>query len=130
MIETRLLQAAVAILCLVPISASLAGVIAGPAGFAEPGAYRPDLDSHVRYLSGIFLGVGLGFLSCIPGIARKTARFRLLTAFVVLGGLARLLSLVEVGAPSWPHQAGLVLELGVVPSLALWQTRLARAAES
>lgn len=121
----RLLQSAIAILCLAPLSASLAGVLAGPTAFGA-GPFATDVDSHVRYLSGIFLGVGLGFLSCIPRVEAKTGRFRLLTGLVVLGGLGRLLSLLTTGAPSWPHLAGLGLELGVTPLLALWQARLSR----
>ncbi|MGZ0247842.1 MAG: DUF4345 family protein, partial [Alphaproteobacteria bacterium] len=69
----------------------------------------------------------LGFLSCIPNIERKGERFKLLTACVVLGGLARLLSLVVIGQPSTLHLIGLALELGVVPALAFWQGRLSRA---
>lgn len=86
-----------------------------------------DLDSHFRYVSGIFLGVAIAFLSCIPHIERKGGRFRLLTALVFIGGLARLLSLLLTGAPSWPHLAGLGLELVVTPAMALWQRRVARA---
>ena len=45
---------------------------------------------------------------------------------VVAGGLARLLSWVTVGAPSAGHRLGLMMELGVVPLLMLWQARIAR----
>lgn len=122
----RPLQAAIAILCVVPLTASLMGVLGGPAAF-EPGAVAADVDSHFRYLSGIFLGVALGFLSCIPNIETKTARFRLLAAFIMLGGLARLLSFVLIGSPTWPHLIGLGIELGVMPLMVLWQDRVRRA---
>ena len=121
----RVLQISVGILALVPLSASLAGILYGPTAFTAPGLPFPtDLDSHFRYLSGIFLAVGFGFLSCIPRIETKGAHFRLLTLLVVTGGLARLLSLLLTGAPSPPHLAGLGLELIVVPLLALWQRRI------
>lgn len=125
LLNMRLLQAAITILCVVPLTASLAGMFGGPAAF-DPTPAGIDIDSHYRYLSGIFLGVALGFLSCIPNVAAKTARFRFLTMLVVLGGLGRLISLLMEGEPSWPHLAGLVLELGVVPLVALWQARVAR----
>lgn len=125
--EKRLLQAAVAILCLVPLSASLAGVLLGARAF-DPALPATDVDSHLRYLSGIFLGLALGFLSCIPNIERKGARFRLLTAFVVLGGVGRLISLLALGAPTWPHMAGLGLELIATPLMAAWQWRVASRA--
>jgi len=122
--ERRLLQAAAAIACLVPLAAGTAGVVRG-AAFAG-GPPLADLDSHFRYLSGIFLGVGVAFASCVPAIERRGARFRMLGAFVIAGGLARLLSLVEVGVPSAGHRFGLTMELGVVPLLLLWQARVAR----
>ena len=87
---------------------------------------RADVDSHFRYLCGIFFVVGLAFASCVPAIERKGARFRLLGAMVVAGGLSRLLSLALVGPPSFGHRFGLVMELGVVPLLMLWQARIAR----
>lgn len=120
----RLLQITVAVLGLVPLSAGLTGVILGPAAFGGP-ADITDLNSHVRYISGIFLAVGIACYTTIPNIQIKTDRFRLLTALVFVGGLARLLSLTLDGAPTTPHIVGLFLELGVVPMLAVWQGRIA-----
>jgi len=84
-----------------------------------------DLDSHFRFLSGVFAAVGVGFYSTVPDIERKGARFRLLAALVIAGGVGRLLSLVVMGSPSAGHLAGLAMELLVVPLLVLWQWRLA-----
>jgi hypothetical protein len=123
----RLLQATVATLSLVPIAAGTAGVVLGPGFVGGAGdASATDLDSHFRYLSGIFLGLGLVFASTVPGIERRTARFRLASGLVVCGGLGRLLSLLAMGAPAWPHLVGLLLELVVVPLLAVWQGVVAR----
>ena len=121
----RSLQAVVAILSFVPIGAGAAGVIAGPDFVAS--TVDVSLDSHFRYLSGVFLALGLVFLSTVPRIERRTARFRLAAALVVCGGLARLLSLVTYGTPAVPHIAGLALELLVVPILVLWQWYVARS---
>ncbi len=123
----RPLQVVVAALCLVPLGAGGAGVLLGPALVGAPGPV--DLDSHFRYLSGIFLGVGLTFLSTVPAIERRTARFRLAAALVVCGGLGRLLSLGVAGAPTGPHLVGLGLELVVVPLLVVWQGAVARVHE-
>lgn len=123
--ERRLLQTAAAFAALVPISAASTGIFSGAEWLAR-GPVSPDLDSHFRYLSGIFLMLGLGFASCIPRIEAMGPRFRLLGAMVVAGGLARALSLAQVGPPSIGHLAGLVMELGVVPLLILWQARVAR----
>ena len=48
------------------------------------------------------------------------------TALVVAGGLARLVSLAQVGAPSPGHLFGFAMELGAVPLLMLWQAAFAR----
>lgn len=122
--ERRLLQLVAAAACVVPLAAGAAGVLRGAAFVGGPPA--PDLDSHFRYLSGIFFGAGVAFATCVPAIERRGARFRLLGALVMAGGLARLLSLLEVGAPSGGHRFGLAMELGVVPLLLLWQARVAR----
>ena len=120
-----MLQAVVALACIVPLTAGSAGILRG-AGWLAHGPVAPDLDSHFRYMSGIFLGVGIAFASCVPRIEMKGARMLMLVAFVVLGGCARLLSLLQVGAPSAGNQFGLVMELAVTPCLGLWQARLAR----
>lgn len=123
-VEKRILQAVIAIACLVPLSAGSTGVLRGAAWLAH-GPVATDLDSHFRYISGIFLGVGIAFASCVPSIETKGGRLRMLAAFVFLGGLARLLSLVETGTPGFGMQFGLVMELAVTPLLALWQAGFA-----
>ena len=74
--ERRLLQAAVALGCLSPFWFGLRGAIEGPAMLAgiDPGQAPPDLLSHYRYLSGLFVGIGLVLLSCVPRIEARTGR--------------------------------------------------------
>ncbi|KQM86142.1 hypothetical protein ASE67_09805 [Sphingomonas sp. Leaf23] len=122
--ERTLLQGVVALVCIVPFGASIVGILHGAAWLQ--GDPATNMDSHFRYLSGLFLGMGIAFASCIPDIERKGGRFRLLGMMVVIGGLARLLSLVTVGMPSTGHLVGLGIELGVVPLVLAWQTRVAR----
>lgn len=126
MIEKRLLQLVVTLACLVPLSVGGQSVLHGPGGIGHLRAVPIDLDSHFRYISGIFFGVGVAFVTCIPAIERKGARFRLLGGLVVAGGLARVVSLIAVGPPSRGHLFGLAMELGVVPLLMLWQWRFAQ----
>lgn len=122
--ERRALQATVALLCLIPF-ATAAASLAGGAAWLQRGPVATDLDSHFRYLSGIFLGLAIGFATCVPAIERKGARLRLLGMMVVLGGCARAGSLLLIGAPSVGHLAGLCVELGAVPLVVLWQRSLA-----
>jgi len=95
--ERRLLQAAVSICVLVPILGGAVGVLYGPAmvGIGTGPAFA---DSHFRYLSGLLLGIGLGFLSTVPSIEIRSGRFRLLAAIVFLGGPGRLFSIAFDGA--------------------------------
>ena len=96
----------------------LAGVV--------PGQAAPDLLSHYRYLSGLFLGLGLVLLYCVPRIEARTARFRWACAAIIAGGLARALGLAMGDGPTLGHKLALAAELGIVPLLILWQARIAR----
>jgi Domain of unknown function (DUF4345) len=125
-VERRLLQIAVALGCLSPFWFGLRGVIEGPAMLAgvDPGQAAPDLLSHYRYLSGLFVGLGLILLSCVPRIELRTGRFRLACAAIIAGGLARALGLAMGDDPTLGHKLALAAELGLVPLLILWQTRV------
>ena len=79
-IEKRALQIVVALACLVPVGAGGTGVLLGPRMLGPTLAVSSDLDSHYRYLSGLLLGIGIGYLSTIPHIERHGRRFALLTA--------------------------------------------------
>lgn len=122
----RALQGVVAVLGLIPVVTGAAGVLFGPAAVSALAAWPVDLDSHFRFLSGIFLAVGAMFYAAIPAIERRTVLFRTAAALVFAGGIGRLVSLPIAGAPALPHVAGLVMELVVVPLLVLWQARIAR----
>ncbi|MTI45501.1 uncharacterized protein DUF4345 [Roseibium hamelinense] len=114
----------VALLAFIPVFIGLTGVVLGTSfpGFdlTAPGI---DADSHLRFLSAIFLAVGLGFWSCCLRIGAYQARFEMLCILVFAGGLGRLLSAVLEGLPSAGHTVGLFMELVVVPYLLLWSRR-------
>jgi hypothetical protein len=124
--ERRLLQAAVALAALVPILAGLRGVVLGLDTFGTHARLSLTGDSHVRYLSGLILAIGVGFWSAIPRIELRGARFRLLTCLVLIGGLARLYGIIALGGSTRGAIGALVMELGVTPALALWRERVER----
>ena len=128
-IPKKLLQTAVIIGGFVPVLAGFSGVIMGP--YMAPGmdATPIGFDSHFHYLSGLLLGIGLGFWSCVPRIEHKGERFELLTAIVVTGGLARCVAWYVSGLPDTPMRFALVMELIITPLLAYWQHRVALNAE-
>jgi hypothetical protein len=124
--EKLLLQGIVAIACLVPLITGGWSILHGPGFLGHAPVIPTDLDSHFRYISGIFFAVGVAFASCVPGIETKGPRFRLLGALVIVGGLSRLVSLLAVGLPSKAHLFAFAMELGVVPLLMLWQAGFAK----
>jgi hypothetical protein len=119
-----MLPSAIRLAALVPILAGGGGAIFGPAFLQEVAG--PATASHLRYLSGLLLGLGLLAWWCAGALARRRTVFEALCAMVVLGGLVRLAGVVAEGAPPWPHQLALLMELGVVP--ALWLALRAGAA--
>ena len=110
-----MLPTAIRLAALVPILAGGGGAVFGAAFLGE--AAGPATASHLRYLSGLLLGLGLIAWWCAGALARRRRVFEALCAMVALGGLARLAGIVLEGAPPWPHVAALVMELGVVPVL-------------
>ena len=120
--ERRLLQISVAIAGLVPVGGGLAGVVWGPAITGEFG--HGALDSHFRYLSGLLAAIGVAFWTTIPEIEAEGARFGLLTAVVVAGGVARAIGMLVMGPPGPVMSAALVMELVVTPLLYLWRNRI------
>lgn len=116
-LERRLLQIAVAIAGLVPV---------GAGGYGALGGFDRNFeDSHVRYLSGLLLGIGLSLWTTIPTLERRGGVFRVLAAIVVVGGLARLAGVPHSGLKP-AVVLPLVMELIVTPGLALWRERVER----
>jgi hypothetical protein len=121
--QIRALQFAIAVAGLVPVTA-------GAVGAWQPEVLALGTGTHGAYLSGLLLGIGLGFWSLIPNIAKHGSALTLLSAIVVLGGLARLLLAIRLGAWELDALLPLVMELGVTPLLWLWQRRVARSSLS
>ena len=111
----------VAVAGLVPVGAGLAGALGGLDGGA---------DGHLRYLSGLLLGIGLTFWWTIPTIERRGAVIRALAIIVVIGGLARLVGAVTEPAFDTDEVFPLAMELCVTPVIALWRERVQRRVEA
>lgn len=121
MLEKRLLQIAVCVACIVPVLGGLDGIF-------NSDELTGDVASHMRYLSGLLLGIGLAFLAAVPKIEQHGGRILLLTIIVIIGGLARLSGFITDGIPGPIMQFALVMELVITPGLCLWQRRVARHA--
>jgi hypothetical protein len=121
-IEKRLLQAAMTIACIVPLTGGLLGMAFGARMLDHGGDVT--VDSHMRYLSGLLLGVRLRSTSAIPSIENQGTRMTLLTVIVLIGGLARLYDVVIDGWPASTMIFALGMELVVTPLLWFWQRHL------
>ena len=82
-------------------------VVIGVAGQANIGvgnaasvALDPVLDSQVRFLGAVWLGLGAIQLVCLGDLRRYSTILQLCFAIVILGGIGRALSLLQAGHPS------------------------------
>lgn len=125
----RPLQIATAVLGAVPVLTGAVGMM----GLSDPlyaSAEIPAqalLDSNLRFLSGIWLGLGLAVFWLIPRIEQHTVLYRLLWGMIFMGGIGRLLSMVFTGLPPLPFIGFTVLEIVGAPIFVLWQARIASA---
>jgi hypothetical protein len=124
----RLLQILTAILGAVPVLTGMIGLF----GLSDPiyaSANLPAnalLDSNLRFLSGVWLGLGLTVFWLIPRIETQTVLFRVLWGMIFLGGIGRLLSMLFLGWPPIPFIAFTVLEIVGAPIFVAWQARLGK----
>ncbi len=122
--ERRLLQKVVALAALIPIAVGGYGILYGAALTGDNVSFATQ--SHIRFLSGLFFAIGIGFLSTLPRIEMKTNRFRFLSTLVFVGGLARLVGFQFSGLSSILILVGMAYELIATPALCLWQGRIAK----
>lgn len=87
-----------------------------------------SLDSNLRFMGGIGVGLGLVLLWITPHIERHTSPFRLIWFCALLGGGGRIVSWMDVGQPPMPMVVFTAVEVVVVPILFVWQARIARTA--
>jgi hypothetical protein len=97
------------------------------------GLHLPEdatLDSNMRFLAGVWLGLGLANWWLVPRIAQETVLFRFLWLMIFLGGIGRLVSMASVGLPLTPFIGFTVLEIVGAPLFVYWQYRVAHSKNS
>jgi hypothetical protein len=88
----------------------------------------PTLDSNLRFLGGLGVGLGVALLWITPEIEKHGTVFRVLWLCALAGGIGRVISAVIVGLPPAPILAFTAIEVPGVPVLIYWQARVANAA--
>ena len=128
----RALQIVTGLLGVIPVATGLIGLL----GLRDPlyvhfGVVpNPALDGNLRFFSGLWLGLGIALYWMLPSIERQTALFGVLWGMIFLGGIGRLLSLFDAGAPPAPFFGAIALELLGAPAFVLWQRRVAASVDT
>jgi hypothetical protein len=124
----RALQITMGVLALIPVATGLVGLL----GLRDPLYVRfgvvPNivLDSNLRFFAGVWLGVGIALFAILHRIEHHGPLFRALWTMIFLGGVGRVLSIVDAGQPPPPVLGVLVLELVGAPLFVLWHRTVER----
>ena len=89
------------------------------------GDVSPALDSQFRYMSGLYVALGIGKLIVAWKAEQASLLFIVLILAAFLGGLGRLISLDAVGMPNPRQNLGMYIELSM-PLLLIWLLALRR----
>ena len=87
----------------------------------------PALDSNLRFMGGMGLGLSLALLWIIPAIEKYTMVFRIIWICALLGGIGRIISMMVYGMPPLPMVVFTLIEVPGVPLLIYWQYRVSRS---
>jgi hypothetical protein len=124
---------AIVVFALLPIATGLADIVIGTSAWkgigvslSEEGLKDSVLDSQIRFLATIWLGYGVLLCLCARDPQKYANILRGALLLAVVGGIARLISLSQVGMPASESGSrfvvfALVIEFVVVPLLLLWQ---------
>jgi len=120
-----------AIICFVPGGASAFGGMNGSAAlgggemiFNADSILRGFADNQYRFGFGVFFAQGLALLFFLRNIELNATVFRFVVLALFIGGLGRLSNIMEFGLVDPQVVGPTVIELIIVPILALWHKRV------
>lgn len=119
----RGLQMVLGALSLIPLLVASLGLLFGAGRFIPEEVITPGFDSHYRYITGYYLSLTLFTWWVIPNIERHMIPLRIVSAAIFMGGVGRLVSMLEVGLPG-PVMVGFTVFELLFPLVLLWQARL------
>ena len=82
------------------------------------------LDSDLRFLGGVWLGLGITVLATVREIEKHFALYRILWGMIFLGGIGRLISMLIIGLPPIPFIGFTVLEIVGAPIFVYWHKQI------
>lgn len=119
-------NALLASVTIVVAGASILGGAGSPVYGGEVGEVPAALDSNLRFMGGMGLGLGGILVWITPAIERHGLLFRGAWLCAFLGGIGRVVSWHVAGAPPLAMMVFTVIELPLVPVLIYWQWRVAQ----
>ena len=117
----RALQILVVLCGISAIFISLLHIVFGPAVIPGSIPVNATMDSEDRFYATLLTAYGVALLWCARGIAQKSMFVYFLAAVFLVGGLARIVSIVAVGLPHPFFIAMLAVELGLPVIVAFLQ---------
>lgn len=97
------------------------------AGLTDAGFADPLMDSVFRFFAALWFGTGILFVIFIRDLDRYKPPMIALLSIVILGGIGRIMTIVQHGFPDHPGGlglvvAGLIAEVVVSPIMLWWLT--------
>ena len=109
----------------IPLWFGVNGLLFGAAEHMGGDAFSSAMDNQYRYYSGVYICVALMIFYSAGDIRKRAMLFRFAMLFFFIGGCARAVSYLTVGAPPTEQFAGMIVEL-LAPLLLLWQAKVLR----
>jgi hypothetical protein len=129
----RALIILVRLLCLIPLGTGALDLLLGGRALSTVGTQLtaealadPSLNSQLRFFGAIWLGFGVLLWHASSDLKAHATGFRLLCAALILSGIGRLISLLQLGVPAAPFVAAMGVELVVMPAVLWWHWYLLR----
>jgi hypothetical protein len=95
----KALQALVTLFGIVCILIALAHIVAGPASIPGGGEVNATTDSEERFYAAMFLGFGAALIWCSRDLRGRARLFDALLLIFFIGGIARVISVLQFGLP-------------------------------
>jgi len=118
----------IATVCIITGGKDFLGGIAGLTGIGEgvsaTALADPAMNNAFQFFAGIWIGVGILLIFFLRDLERYKPAMLLLFGIIFLGGIGRLIALLNFGMPATEGATvitiGLIIELGLMPILAGW----------
>lgn len=132
--ELRAFYLVTGLVLLIPLVVGWLGAFGGLEAMARlfsvdgPIAVPPNLRNSLRAISLMFAGYVPLVIWSLRALPERAGAFRIAIAFAFLAGFARLTGWLTEGYPGPVPAVFMGLELGLMPLMLLWHTRLVRLA--